>query len=93
VTSEAAAFGTPTITNNVGGMATSVEDNVSGIVLLPNSPPELYTQKILELFNNPHRYFDLCDSTRDRYERELNWQAASHRLAEIFHKVVKHENK
>ncbi|MCE5208400.1 MAG: glycosyltransferase family 4 protein, partial [Chloroflexi bacterium] len=33
VPAEAAAFGVPTITNNVGGLATTVADRVSGVVL------------------------------------------------------------
>ena len=42
VTSEAAAFSTPTITNNSGGIATSVKHGVSGIVLARKSKPASY---------------------------------------------------
>lgn len=83
VTAEAAAFGTPTITNNVGGIATSVKNDTSGIVLPKHSPPEAYVQAIKGLVDNPERYYALCRSTRRRYESELNWNEAGKRVAAI----------
>ena len=70
VPGEAAAFGTPTITNDVGGLATTVEHGESGIVLPGGSPPEAYVEAIIGLVNNPKRYYDLSARTRQRYERE-----------------------
>lgn len=88
VTSEAAALGTPTVTNDVGGMATSVKDGESGIVLPRASSPEVYAQAIAGLMRNPDRYYELCHRTRQRYERELNWNVAGSRLAEIIREIV-----
>ncbi len=76
VPGEAAIFGVPTITTTAGGLATTVQNKVSGIVLPKNSSPELYVSAIKELLNNPNIYRTLCRSTRERYEKELNWQAA-----------------
>jgi glycosyltransferase involved in cell wall biosynthesis len=86
--SEAAAFGTPTITNNTGGLATTVKDNVSGIVLSKGSKAEAYVEAIVTLTQNPDHYFALCESTRRRYEDELNWEAASKRVAVILQNAV-----
>jgi glycosyltransferase involved in cell wall biosynthesis len=83
VPSEAAAFGVPTITNNAGGMATTVADGVSGIVLPKDSPPESYVDEIIKLARDPARYRSLRISTRQRYETELNWEVTSKRLAVI----------
>ena len=88
VTAEAAAFGIPTITNNTGGMATSVKHGVSGIVLPKGSPPESYVQAITDLINDPERYYALCRSTRKRYEEELNWEVAGKKLVAILRSVV-----
>lgn len=94
VLSEAAAFGTPSITNNTGGLATSVEDGVSGIVLSKGSPPEDYVKAIIDLVNDPERYQRLCQTTRERYEKELNWEVAGKRLVEILEEAVrKHQTK
>lgn len=76
VPGEAAAFATPTVTNDVGGLATTVADGVSGVVLPGLSPAAAYVEAIAALTADPARYYALCASTRARYERELNWAAA-----------------
>jgi glycosyltransferase involved in cell wall biosynthesis len=85
---EAACFGTPTITNDVGGMSTTVMEGVSGIVLPKRSPADSYVKAINELIGNPERYYTLCQHARDRYERELNWRVVEKRFGEILHQVV-----
>ena len=85
---EAASFGTPTITNDVGGMSTTVIDGVSGVVLPKWSPPDAYVKAIIELVRNPERYYTLCQKARDRYERELNWRVVEKRFGEILRQVV-----
>jgi glycosyltransferase involved in cell wall biosynthesis len=88
VAGEAASFGTPTITNNAGGLGTTVQDNVSGVVLPIGSPAEAYVNAITELVENPERYYALCKTARDRYERELNWGVVDKRFGEILRQVV-----
>jgi len=73
VTSEAAAFGTPTITNATGGMETTVKDNVSGIVLPQGSRAVAYAKIIINQIKDFKKYQNLCDATFDRYKKELNW--------------------
>jgi glycosyltransferase involved in cell wall biosynthesis len=88
VPSEAAAFAVPTITNDTGGLGTTVADGTSGIVLPKNSPSKAYVEAIIELMADPERYFSLCSTTRQRYERELNWEVAGERVAAILRSVV-----
>lgn len=83
VPSEAAAFGVPTITNNVGGLGTTVADGVSGVVLPEHSPPEAYVQVFRRFYHDPQAYQQLVHSTRKRFEEELNWDIAAQRLYEI----------
>ena len=85
VPSEAAAFGTPTITNNVGGLGTTVEDGVSGIVLPKNSSADAYVSALKTAIGEQAAYDRLCETTRERYERELNWEAAGR----VFFETVK----
>ena len=89
VPSEAAAFGVPTITNNVGGLGTTVEDNVSGVVLPANSPPDGYVEKIIYFLNHPETYWDLVKKTRDRYESELNWQSRDKIISQAVEKTIR----
>jgi glycosyltransferase involved in cell wall biosynthesis len=92
VTSEAAAFGLPTITNSAGGLATSVKHDVSGIVLPKASPPEAYVQIISEFIQNPTRYHNLRLTTRQRFDAELNWEAAGKSLLEVLEDAAKLPN-
>lgn len=89
VLSEAAAFGTPSLTNATGGLATSVKDGVSGIVLPKGSPPESYVRAIKDLVNDPARYKKLCLTTRERYEEELNWDVVGKQLVKILEDAVR----
>jgi glycosyltransferase involved in cell wall biosynthesis len=88
VPGEAAAFGTPTITNDTGGIATTVKDGVSGIVLPRASPAEVYVEKIKELIANPESYYQLCRTSRERYELELNWQVRGKWLGRLLCEVA-----
>ena len=93
VPSEAAAFGTPTITNDAGGLATTVAEGESGIVLPTWSKPDIYVKAILDLVNNPGAYYALCRKTRARYERELNWDHTGKWMANIIRKTVDESKK
>jgi len=88
VPAEAAAFGVPTITNHVGGLATSVAHGVSGIVLPGHSPAEAYVETISRLARKPDEYTRLSIGARQRYEAEQNWQVAGQRIMKILEDVV-----
>lgn len=88
VTAEAAAFGVPTITNAVGGIASTVKDGISGIVLPARSPAEEYVKVIRYYFDHPQEYIELCRTTRERYETELNWNIAGKKIVKIIEEVV-----
>lgn len=88
VPAEAAAFGLPTISNDVGGIATSVAHGVSGIVLPAHSPAEAYVETILRLVRNPDEYTRLSLGARDRYDREQNWETAGKHMMRVLEQVV-----
>jgi len=87
VPAEAAAFGVPTITNDVGGLGTTVKDGVSGVVLPRLSNAEDYVQAFVGYLENPEKYEELCRTTRERYEEELNWDVVGERVYEVCEKV------
>jgi glycosyltransferase involved in cell wall biosynthesis len=80
VPSEAAAFGVPTITNDVGGLGTTVKDGVSGIVLPFSSPAEAYVDALLPYIQDREAYLHLCRSTKERHTQELNWYYAGEQI-------------
>ena len=88
VPSEAAGFGVPTITNAAGGLATTVQNGVSGIVLEKHSPASAYVDVLKYYYQHPNDYQNLCQSTYERYQTELNWDVLGKRLAEIIKNTV-----
>lgn len=88
VPSEAAGFGVPTITNNAGGLATTVKDGVTGVVLMKNSPAEEYFKTIQYYINHPTKYEDLCRTTYNYYQSTLNWDVFGGLLKEIINQTV-----
>jgi len=93
VTAEAAAFGVPTISNAVGGIATTVQHGVSGVVLPALSPAEEYARIIRHYIEHPQAYLDLRRSTRERYKRELNWKTVGESISHIIRQVVDEHNR
>lgn len=83
VISEAAAFGVPAITNNVGGLATTVLHEQTGVVLPAGSSPDAYCAAIKSLINSPERYRLFRENSRRRFLSELNWDSAGKRLVDI----------
>jgi glycosyltransferase involved in cell wall biosynthesis len=88
VCGEAAGFGVPTITNAAGGLATTVEEGISGVVLPKDSLAERYVEVINSLIADPGRYTCLQETTRKRYETELNWNSAGGRILDEIQRVT-----
>lgn len=93
VISEAAAFGLPTITNNVGGLATTVLDKETGIVLPEKSPASAYVAAIKSLIQDKDGYQKMRIAARKRFDRELNWTSAGKQLQKIVHEVYSERKK
>ncbi len=70
---EASAFGIPSITTDTGGISSYVENAVNGFTLPLSAAAEAYANKISELFSGQANYEALCKSSREKYEKELNW--------------------
>jgi glycosyltransferase involved in cell wall biosynthesis len=88
VISEAAAFGLPTITNDAGGLATSVQNDLTGIVLPKHSPAPAYVDAIISLINDSKRYQQFRIAARKRFDEELSWEKAGQRLFQIIQEVL-----
>lgn len=73
VVAEAAAFGVPTVTHDVGGLASCVLGDQTGVVLPGRSSAGAFADAIRRLVEEPERYRRLCRAARDRYTRQLSW--------------------
>jgi len=88
VPSEAAAFGVPTLTNDTGGLATTVEDGGSGKVFPRESPASVYIEEIRRMISAPDAYNQLVKSTKERYHQELNWHQAGKIVARLVRQLA-----
>lgn len=70
---EASAFGLPILAANTGGVQSYVEDGVNGYCLPCDADGKEYAEKMLSLFSDEDKYYSLRKTTREKYERELNW--------------------
>jgi glycosyltransferase involved in cell wall biosynthesis len=83
VFSEAAAYGLPCITTNVGGNSFIVSNDVTGKVFELSNFTDNAVQYILNLINSPMEYEQLCLSSYDRYCTELNWEATGRKIYKL----------
>jgi glycosyltransferase involved in cell wall biosynthesis len=85
---EANAFGLPVISTDTGGVSEIVHSGSNGYLLpLPARGAE-YATKIIGLIENPDAYRALRRSSRDEFERRLNWDTWGIGMHQIFSEVL-----
>lgn len=70
---EAAAYGLPAITTDTGGVADIVHSGRNGLLVAHDATPDEYADVIVGITSDPERYAALCRSSREEFERRLNW--------------------
>lgn len=71
---EAAAFGLPSISTNVGGVTGVITEGKNGYCLPYHSNGQDYALLIRELWEDEQRYCRLSQTSREEYEMRLNWR-------------------
>jgi len=72
---EASAYGLPILATDTGGVRGALNDGVNGFAMPYEARGDAYARKITEAIAEPVRYQNLVISSRDEYERCLNWDA------------------
>ena len=90
VTCEASAHGLPSLVSNTGGVGGAINDGVNGFLMPFDTGGIGYAQKIIEVIDDPARYYQLVQSTRDEYERCLNWDAWGKSVRVVMEDVLQH---
>ena len=85
---EAAAYGVPSLSSNVGGIPTIVRENITGFSLPAESEPEAYAQRIEAYFADRRRYVALGRSARRYYDQTLTWDVYGEKLLNILKKLI-----
>ena len=70
---EANAFGVPAITSDTGGISEVIIDGENGFKLPLSATGADYARLIWEIYSNDHRYYKLLQTSREAFEKKLNW--------------------
>jgi glycosyltransferase involved in cell wall biosynthesis len=85
---EANAYGIPVITTETGGVTEVVKDGINGYCLPYTANGNIYAALISELFIDEIRYRELIFSSREHFEKHLNWNKWAQGFRELFEKNV-----
>lgn len=77
---EASAYGIPSIATNTGGVSSAVINERTGYLLPIISSGKEYAMLIKDIFINREKYNKFRQSSRDHYEKHLNWDSWSQKL-------------
>lgn len=86
---EASAYGMPSIAANVGGVSQPIRESKNGFLLSPNATAEEYAEKIKLAFSDKETYLKLRRSSRNEYEKRLNWRIWGKKMDKILDKTIK----
>lgn len=77
---EAAAYGLPSLAYNVDGVATAVNDGVTGHLMEPDESEQSFADAIEHWYKDPSDYDRLVVGARRYYEEMANWKKSIFRL-------------
>lgn len=86
VFAEASSYGLPSITTNVGGIESAVNEGINGYLVNPSSEPDVsgsFCDIIEDLWLDKESYVELCVSSFREYKNRLSWDAAGKRVASL----------
>lgn len=89
VFSEAASYGLPAITTDVGGIKSVVVDGVTGYCISTDNFVEEATKKIVSLCRDEASYESFCLSAYYHYKTALNWDITGEKAVEAIQQLIK----
>lgn len=87
---EAAGYGLPVISTNTGGVSAHVETEKTGILLSENAKAEDYANALKPLLENRSIIEKMSISSRQKYEKELNWDVWRRDFDKIIKNIIKY---
>jgi glycosyltransferase involved in cell wall biosynthesis len=85
---ESCAYGIPSIATNTGGVSAAVVNEKTGYLLPIRSRGKEYAMLIKDLFIGREKYNKFRQSSRDYYEKHLNWDSCSQKLKIIIDEKI-----
>jgi glycosyltransferase involved in cell wall biosynthesis len=80
---ESNAFGVPAITTDTGGVPSVITNGENGFMLPFSATGEDYAKIIFEIFSDGNRYNNLVKTSRETFEKRLNWDVWGRHAREI----------
>jgi glycosyltransferase involved in cell wall biosynthesis len=80
---EASAYGLPTIATDTGGVSTYIKNDENGYLLSIEATAEEYADAIESIISDNDRYFAFAVSSRQIFERKLNWDSWGRSISEL----------
>ena len=87
VFAEASSFGLPSLTSNVGGIPSVVNDGKNGQTFMLDAHPEEYCKYIEKYMSTNQDYRELAISSYKEYEDRLNWSSASKKVSDLIEEL------
>ena len=88
VFAEAASFGLPVLTTNVGGIPTVIQNGKNGQMFELDANINSYADYIEEIFVSPNRYNAFAESSFEEYLERLNWDIAGKKVQKLIEGCV-----
>jgi glycosyltransferase involved in cell wall biosynthesis len=86
---EASAFGMPIVATKTGGVSQSVNDGENGYCLDIEAGAKEYADKIEEITKDKEEYIKFRKRTREKFDRELNWNSWLLEFNKLAEKLIK----
>ena len=83
VVAEESLFGLPSISTDVGGIATAIKDDRNGKIFSLNANIEEYIWYIRDIMSSNEKYRDLALSSFREYEERLNRSSAGNSVRQL----------
>ena len=87
VLAEAASYGLPVITRDVGGISSMVTHGLNGILINHNDGPQALAEAIRPLLTDAERYRAMSASALEIFAERLNWKTAVDQVGKILENV------
>ena len=89
---EANSFGLPCLTTNVGGIPTTIHDEVNGKLFGSDAPLREYRDFVVALLDDPQRYRRFCLSSFREFQTRLNWAVGCDRVKTLMAEVLREQH-
>ncbi|MCS2221615.1 glycosyltransferase family 4 protein [Bacteroides fragilis] len=81
---EAAAYGIPVLTSNVGGVSQVIREGKNGFLFPVNATAIDYANQIINLYTDKIKYENMQKLSREEFETRLNWQIWKKQMNTLF---------